>query len=117
MSQTEKERSSRGGIASIVGILANLLLATGKIITGALFGAVSVLADGLNNLTDCGSSVISLVSFKLSSKPADKEHPYGHEPLGREKIILMKSKDTRTLETLLRKLKSLPKKRLEKRQF
>ena len=79
MSQTEKERSSRGGIASIVGILANLLLATGKIITGALFGAVSVLADGLNNLTDCGSSVISLVSFKLSSKPADKEHPYGHE--------------------------------------
>lgn len=75
----QKERSSKGGFASIVGIVANLLLATGKILVGSLFGLVSVVADGLNNLTDCGSSVVSIISFKLSSKPADKEHPYGHE--------------------------------------
>jgi cation diffusion facilitator family transporter len=55
------------------------LLAGGKIAIGAIFGFISVLADGLNNLSDCGSSLISYVSFKLSSRPADKEHPYGHE--------------------------------------
>ena len=72
-------REKIGKIASIVGILANMLLACAKILVGALFGALSVLADGLNNLTDCGSSVMSLISFKLSNKPADKEHPFGHE--------------------------------------
>lgn len=74
-----KSREHHGKIASIVGIVANIFLAAGKIVVGALFGLISVLADGLNNLTDCGSSIVSLVSFKISSKPADKEHPYGHE--------------------------------------
>lgn len=74
-----KSREQSGTFASIVGIFANIFLAAGKIIVGALFGLISVMADGLNNLTDCGSSVVSLVSFKISSKPADKEHPYGHE--------------------------------------
>ena len=74
-----KSREHQGKIASIVGIIANIFLAAGKIVVGALFGLISVLADGLNNLTDCGSSIVSLVSFKISSKPADKEHPYGHE--------------------------------------
>ena len=74
-----KSREQSGSFASIVGIFANIFLAAGKIIVGALFGLISVMADGLNNLTDCGSSVVSLVSFKISSKPADKEHPYGHE--------------------------------------
>ncbi len=76
---TSNERTSKGTIASIIGILVNILLAIVKIAVGAIFGLVSVLTDGLNNLTDCGSSIISLISFKLSSKPADKEHPYGHE--------------------------------------
>ena len=71
--------NSKGKIASIIGILVNVLLATGKIVVGSLFGLISVVADGLNNLTDCGSSIVSLISFKLSSKPADKEHPFGHE--------------------------------------
>lgn len=78
MTQT-KSREQSGTFASIVGIFANIFLAIGKIVVGALFGLISVLADGLNNLTDCGSSIVSLVSFKISSKPADKEHPYGHE--------------------------------------
>ena len=74
-----QQRSQRGKIAGFVGIIANIFLAVGKIVVGAIFGVISVLADGLNNLTDCGSSVISVLSFKLSAKPADKEHPYGHE--------------------------------------
>ncbi len=74
-----QERNRQGKIASFVGICVNILLAGGKILVGALFGVISVLADGLNNLMDCGSSAISMLSFKLSSKPADKEHPYGHE--------------------------------------
>ena len=79
MHKNQKSREHHGKIASIVGIVANIFLAAGKIVVGALFGLISVLADGLNNLTDCGSSIVSLVSFKISSKPADKEHPYGHE--------------------------------------
>ncbi len=76
---TENNRTKYGKIASLVGIAVNVLLATGKMVVGIIFGMISVLADGLNNLADCGSSVISMISFKLSSKPADKEHPYGHE--------------------------------------
>lgn len=72
-------RERKGKIASIVGILANIFLAGAKIAVGFIFGFISVLADGLNNLSDSGSSLVSFVSFKLSSKPADKEHPYGHE--------------------------------------
>ena len=45
---------------------------------GTLFGSISVTADAVNNLSDASSSIITLVGFKLSAKPADKEHPYGH---------------------------------------
>ena len=74
-----EKRNVHGKIAGFIGILVNVFLAAGKIAVGAIFGAISILADGLNNLTDCGSSMISVLSFKLSAKPADKEHPYGHE--------------------------------------
>lgn len=74
-----KLREKKGKFASLVGLFANVFLAAAKIVIGLLFGVISVFADGINNLTDCGSSVISFVSFKMSSKPADKEHPYGHE--------------------------------------
>ncbi|MBQ3219931.1 MAG: cation transporter [Clostridia bacterium] len=73
------KRAFYGKLASFVGIVVNVFLAVGKIIVGTLFGVISVFADGINNLTDCGSSVISIISFKLSAKPADKEHPFGHE--------------------------------------
>ena len=74
-----KQREKKGKIASIIGLCLNMFLAILKIVVGLIFGFISVFADGLNNLTDCGSSLISFVSFKMSSKPADKEHPYGHE--------------------------------------
>lgn len=71
-------REKVGKLSGIVGIILNVLLATAKIVVGVVFSVLSVLADGLNNLTDCGSNVISLVSLKLAGKPADSEHPYGH---------------------------------------
>ncbi|MBR7172658.1 MAG: cation transporter [Clostridia bacterium] len=74
-----KLREKKGKFASLVGLFANVFLAAAKIGIGLMFGVISVFADGINNLTDCGSSAISFVSFKMSSKPADKEHPYGHE--------------------------------------
>ena len=73
------KRNNQGKIASFIGSAINLILAVAKILVGAVFGLISVLADGLNNMTDCGNSIISAISFKLSSRPADKEHPYGHE--------------------------------------
>ncbi len=74
-----KQREKYGKVASIIGILANIVLAGAKIVVGFLFGVLSLMADGFNNLSDCGSSLMSFVSFKLSNKPADKEHPFGHE--------------------------------------
>ena len=74
-----EKRNRIGKIASIIGILVNVVIALAKMAVGAFFGIISLLADGINNFTDCGSSIISLISFKLSSKPADKEHPFGHE--------------------------------------
>ena len=71
-------RAATGRLAGIVGILCNLLLAVGKLIVGILSGAVSVMADALNNLSDAASSIVTLVGFKLAEKPADSEHPYGH---------------------------------------
>lgn len=71
-------REQYGKLTSITGILANVFLFVGKFITGILVNSVSIRADAINNLSDAGSSIISLISFKLSSKPADKEHPYGH---------------------------------------
>lgn len=79
MKNKEKSRDIIGKKASIIGLFTNLCLAVGKIIAGLLSGLISVTADGLNNLSDCGSSAVSIISFKISSKPADKEHPYGHE--------------------------------------
>ncbi len=72
-------RAKRGTLASIAGMGLNLLLAGAKIAAGLLFGLVSVLADGINNLSDCGSSAVALVSFRIAAKPADKEHPFGHQ--------------------------------------
>ncbi|MBQ5362645.1 MAG: cation transporter, partial [Clostridia bacterium] len=71
-------RSAYGTMVSIVCIVLNLLVAAGKITVGALFGAISITADGMNNLSDAGSSLVSLVSFRMAAKPADREHPFGH---------------------------------------
>ncbi|MBC8570812.1 cation diffusion facilitator family transporter [Zongyangia hominis] len=71
-------RESYGKLAGAVGIVSNLLLFAMKIVVGLLFSSIAVVADAVNNLSDAGSSVITLVGFKLSGKPADKKHPYGH---------------------------------------
>lgn len=71
-------RRAYGTMVSVIGVIVNLLLASGKIIAGLLFSTVSVTADGLNNLSDAGSQLISLISFKISAKPADRGHPFGH---------------------------------------
>lgn len=71
-------RDKVGKLSGAVCIALNTLLAAAKIAVGLLFGLMSVLADGINNLTDCGSNVVSLVSIKLAERPADREHPYGH---------------------------------------
>ncbi len=74
----ERKRARSGTRAGIVGIFLNLALAASKIVAGVFTGLVSVVADGLNNLSDCGGGIISVVSFRISEKPADKEHPFGH---------------------------------------
>ena len=71
-------RAAYGMMASIIGIVCNVILATGKYIVGALFGAISLQADGINNMSDAISQIVSLVSFKMASKPADRDHPFGH---------------------------------------
>ena len=72
-------RERVGKFSGIFGIVCNTLLAAGKIAVGALSGMISVLADGMINLTDCGSNIVSFIGFKMSGKPADKEHPFGHQ--------------------------------------
>ena len=72
------KRLAYGNLASVVCIVCNILLCTGKLAAGAVFGSIAILADGLNNLSDASSNVISLVGFKLGSAPADVKHPYGH---------------------------------------
>lgn len=67
-----------GYLAGTVGIIVNLMLAIMKLSIGVLISSIGVVADGVNNLTDSASSVVTLLGFKLSSRPADKEHPYGH---------------------------------------
>ncbi len=74
----KRVRENYGTVTSVVGIIINLLLFVGKFLVGTLFGSVAISADAINNLSDAGSSLISLISFKISSKPADREHPFGH---------------------------------------
>ena len=71
-------RQSYGNLAGIVGIISNIILFCIKVLTGIVFKSIAITADAVNNLSDAGSSVITLIGFKLSSKPADEEHPYGH---------------------------------------
>lgn len=71
-------RARYGTAAGALGIVANIILFAGKFVAGLLSGSVAVIADAINNLSDFMTSIITLIGFKLSGKPADKEHPYGH---------------------------------------
>ena len=67
-----------GTFGGIVGIFLNICLFTGKFIAGLITSSIAITADAFNNLSDAGSSIITLVGFKMASKPADNEHPFGH---------------------------------------
>lgn len=71
-------RKAYGMLCSVVGILLNVLLFAGKYIAGTLAGSIAVTADAFNNLSDAGSSVITLLGFRLASKKPDPDHPFGH---------------------------------------
>ncbi|MCQ2531921.1 MAG: cation diffusion facilitator family transporter [Saccharofermentans sp.] len=73
-----EERNKVGARAGIIGICLNVILATVKLVIGFVSGSVSIVGDAVNNYSDVASSVVTLVSFKLAGKKADKEHPYGH---------------------------------------
>jgi len=71
-------RKAYGTLSSFVGIAVNMILAAVKLILGTLTASAATVADALNNLSDAGSSIITLVSFRMSAKPADRDHPFGH---------------------------------------
>lgn len=72
-------RTKCASAASGVGIASNVLLSAMKLIVGIITGSIAITADAVNNIADAASSVITLIGFRLASKPADKEHPYGHQ--------------------------------------
>ncbi len=73
-----KVRSAYGTLCSIVGIILNILLFAGKFLVGMISGSVAIRADAINNLTDAASQIVSLISFRIAAKPADRDHPFGH---------------------------------------
>lgn len=76
--KSAKVRTSYGLLASVVGIICNLILFGIKIVIGTLLNSIAVTADAFNNLSDATSSIIGFVGTKLANRPADKEHPFGH---------------------------------------
>ena len=76
--QTPQARSRVGKLSGIIGCLANIALFGLKLAVGTISGSVSITADAMNNLSDATSSIVTLIGFKLSEKPADDDHPYGH---------------------------------------
>ena len=76
--QSPHVRRAYGMMVSVIGILLNFFLAIGKLAVGILSASVSTTADAVNNLSDAGASFISLVCIRISAKPADRDHPYGH---------------------------------------
>ncbi|HBW05767.1 MAG TPA: cation-efflux pump [Clostridiales bacterium] len=73
-----KVRFRYGLVAGVFGIISNALLCVFKLIVGIVGNSITIVADAINNLSDAGSSVVTLVGFKLSATPPDKDHPFGH---------------------------------------
>ncbi|HAE60915.1 MAG TPA: hypothetical protein DCG38_01035 [Eubacteriaceae bacterium] len=76
--ETIKLRESYGKMSSVTGIVCNMGLFAAKLVLGLISGSISLVADSINNLSDVGTNIVTLVGFKMSVKPADKEHPFGH---------------------------------------
>ncbi len=73
-----KVRRKCGTVVAIIGIITNVFLAAIKFFAGAMSASISITADAVNNLSDAGSQIVSFISFKISAKPADRDHPFGH---------------------------------------
>lgn len=73
-----QKRAKKGMRASVMGIIVNACLAFSKITIGLLSGTVSIIADGVNNLSDTGVVLVSVISLHMSQKPEDRDHPFGH---------------------------------------
>ena len=76
--ENPKVRNRYGIVSGAFGIISNVLLFIIKLIIGYITNSITIMADAINNLSDSLSSIITIIGFKLSSRPADKEHPYGH---------------------------------------
>ena len=76
--RAQGDRARVGTLAGMVCIVANVALCAAKGAIGVVSGSVSIVADAMNNLSDASSNIVSVLGFKLASKPADPEHPYGH---------------------------------------
>ena len=76
--QEPSVRTAYGKMSGFVGIFCNLLLFAAKLVIGTISGSVSITADAVNNLSDASGSIVTLLGFRMASKPADEEHPYGH---------------------------------------
>jgi cation diffusion facilitator family transporter len=74
----DKVRNSYGILGGIIGILINVILFIIKLSVGLIVSSIAIMADAFNNLSDAASSLITILGFKLSNKPADREHPFGH---------------------------------------
>ena len=73
-----KVRTKYGTLSSLTGIVVNFILSITKVIIGIISNSMSIISDGLNNITDAGSSVITMIGFKMSQKKVDDDHPWGH---------------------------------------
>lgn len=78
LKKSNNERESLGILSGIFGIICNTLLCIFKFVIGSISGSVSITADAVNNLSDAGSGIITILGSKLSNKPTDEEHPFGH---------------------------------------
>ena len=78
-------RQQYGIMASVTGIMVNVLVCLGELIIGFLIGSIAMISDAIHNVADAGGSLVSFLSFKLSGRKADAEHPYGH---GRMEYLL-----------------------------
>ena len=83
-------RRAYGMLCSIVGIALNVFLFAGKYLAGVISGSIAITADAFNNLSDAGSSFISLVGFKFSGMKADADHPFGHGRIEYVSDLVMK---------------------------
>jgi len=76
--KSQRVRQRYGQLGGAVGIVCNLVLFAAKFLAGLLTSSIAITADAFNNLSDAGSSIVTLVGFRMAGKPADDQHPFGH---------------------------------------